>query len=110
MRRQSRRRILSVFGIMRNVMYDKEKFQACVDWFYANRDSLLPLYHGKFVVCADGKVVGAWSSLALAAANAVEMGYAPGTFAVQECVTEEEEARVRIYTPWVDFSRAESVR
>jgi len=86
-------------------MPENAKFDACVDWFYANRDSLLPQYHGKFVVCADGKVIGAWGNFSLAAANAVDMGYRPGDFAVQHCVTEEEESRVRVYTPWVDFSQ-----
>lgn len=86
-------------------MFDKEKFDACVDWFYANRALLIPRYHGKYVVCADDRVIGAWGSFSLAAANAVDMGYKPGEFAVQHCVTEEEEARVRVYTPWVDFSK-----
>lgn len=86
-------------------MFDQTKFDSCVDWYYANRDSLLPRYRGKYVVCADGKVIGAWGNFSLAAANAVDMGYKPGDFAVQHCVPAEEEAHVRVYTPWVDFSK-----
>lgn len=86
-------------------MFDQKRFDACVDWFYANRDSLLPQYHGKYVVCSTDKVLGAWGSFALAVANAADMGYHPGEFAVQHCVTDQEAARVRVYTLWVDFSK-----
>ena len=43
--------------------------------------------------------------LSFAAANAVDMRCKPGDFAVQHCVPAEEEAHVRVYTPWVDFSK-----
>ena len=85
-------------------MSAKDKFEESVDWFYANREALLPQYRGKYVVCADDKVLGAWSDFTLAAANAVDLGYAPGTFAVQKCVPEVDEA-VYFHTPRVDFSR-----
>lgn len=85
-------------------MSDKAKFDECVDWFYANRDTLLSKYLGKYVVCADDKVIGAWNDFTLAAANAVDMGYQPGTFAVQKCVPEADEA-IYFHTPRVDFAR-----
>ena len=75
-------------------MFDQTKFDSCVDWYYANRDSLQPLYRGKYVVCADWKLIGAWGNFSLAAANVVDMGYKPGDFAVQHCVPAEEEAHV----------------
>ena len=28
----------------RNNMFDKDRFKACVDWYHANLDSLLPMY------------------------------------------------------------------
>ena len=30
-------------------MSAKDKFEECVDWFYANREALLPQYRGKYV-------------------------------------------------------------
>ena len=31
--------------------FDKERFKACVDWYHANLDALLPQYCGKYVAC-----------------------------------------------------------
>ena len=47
-------------------MYDKAKFKACVDWFKADRDALLPEHYGKpptFVFAADSEVVDACASI-----------------------------------------------
>ena len=86
-------------------MYDKEKFKACVDWFKANRDALLPEHYGKYVACTADKLIGAWSSMSLAVANAVDMGYRPGLFAVHKCVPVNEEETLYFHTPRVDFTR-----
>ena len=29
-------------------MFDKDRFKACVDWYHANLDSLLPMYRPAF--------------------------------------------------------------
>ena len=84
--------------------YDKAKFKACVDWYHANLDTLLPKYRGRYVACADGKVVAVSGTMLLAAENAIDAGYPQGTFAVHKCVAPDEE-RMFIYTPGVECSR-----
>ena len=85
--------------------YDKAKFKACVDWYHANLDTLLPQYRGKYVACADGKVVAVSGTMLLAAENAIDAGFPLGTFAVHKCLPPEEEEVMYFHTPRVDFSR-----
>lgn len=87
-------------------MFDKEKFKKCVDWFHANLDALLPQYRGKYIACADGRVVAASGTMLLAAENAVDQGYPVGSFAVLKCVSPDDEEVAYFHTPRVDFSRS----
>jgi len=86
-------------------MYDKEKFRACVDWFRANRESLLVMYRGKYVVCTADGAVGAWDTMDFAVANALDRGLKPGLFMVHKCVPLEEEEVAYFHSPRVDFTR-----
>ena len=86
-------------------VYDKEKFMACVAWYHAHLDELLPKYRGKYVACADGKVVASSGTMLLAAENAIDAGYPLGSFAVHKCLPPEAEEVMYFSTPRVDFSR-----
>ena len=87
-------------------MFDKDRFKACVDWYHANLDVLLPLYHGKYVACTENGVVASGGTMLLAAENAIDGGYAQGTFAVHKCLPANEEEIAYFHTPRVDFSRS----
>ena len=87
-------------------MFDKARFKACVDWYHANLDSLLPHYHGKYVACTDSGVVASGGTMLLAAENAIDSGYPQGTFAVHKCLPANEEEVAYFHTPRVDFSRS----
>ena len=86
--------------------FDKDKFRACVDWYHANLDGLLPQYHGKYVACTENGVVASGGTMLLAAENAIDCGYAQGTFAVHKCLSASEEEIAYFHTPRVDFSRS----
>ena len=86
-------------------MYDKAKFKACVDWYKANRNSLLNRYRGQYVVCTADSVLGAWKDMDFAIANAIDKGLTPGMFMVHKCVPPEEEEVAYYHSPRVDFSR-----
>ena len=90
----------------RNNMFDKDRFKACVDWYHANLDSLLPMYRGKYVACTESGVVASGGTMLLAAENAIDGGYPLGTFAVHKCLPANEEEIAYFHTPRVDFSRS----
>jgi len=87
---------------------EKDKFKACVDWYHANLDSLLPQYYGRYVACTENGVVASGGSMLLAAENAIDSGYPQGTFAVHKCLPADEEEIAYFHTPRVDFSRRHS--
>ena len=87
-------------------IFNKDRFRACVDWYHANLDMLLPLYHGKYVACTENGVVASGGTMLLAAENAIDSGYAQGTFAVHKCLPANEEEIAYFHTPRVDFSRS----
>ena len=76
------------------------------DWYYANLDSLLPKYNGRFVAISDGRVLGDYDDFNNGVDATLSAGYAPGSFIVHLCVPREKE------TPWIclsgraDFSRS----
>ena len=87
-------------------MFDKDRFKACVDWYHANLDTLLPAYRGKYVACTENGVVASGGTMLLAAENAIDGGYPQGTFAVHKCLPANEEEIAYFHTPRVDFSRS----
>ena len=75
-------------------------------WYYANLDSLLPKYNGKFVAISNGRVLGDYDDFNRGVDETLSAGYAPGSFIVHLCVPREKE------TPWIclsgraDFSKS----
>ena len=61
------------------------------DWYYANLDSLLPEYSGRYIAFSDGKVIGAFDDFLVAAQSAIDRGHPLGTFAVHKCIPKNEE-------------------
>ena len=64
-------------------MFDKDKFKACVDWYHANLDSLLPQYYGRYVACTENGVVASGDQCFLLQRTpltaAIRRGHSPST-------------------------------
>ena len=86
-------------------MRSLEKLKANSVWYDANLDSLLPKYRGRYVVIADGKVLGDYGDFDEGVDATLAEGREPGSFMVHLCVPREEEIP-RIYLSGrADFSR-----
>lgn len=86
-------------------MSDKEIVKANMDWYYANLESLLPQYRGRYLAFSNGAVINDSDSFVSAAQMAIDSGYELGTFAVHLCVPREEEKPIVFNTRRVDFSK-----
>ena len=74
------------------------------DWYYANQDSLVPKYDGKFIAIIDCAVVGEYDTFANGVHAMLDAGHRPGTFIVHHCLTPEEEKRTYFFhTPRMNF-------
>ena len=74
------------------------------DWYYANQDSLVSKYDGKFIAIIDCAVVGEYDTFANGVHAMLNAGHRPGTFIVHHCLTPEEEKRMYFfYTPRMNF-------
>jgi len=77
------------------------------DWYYANLDSLVPKYDGKFIAIIDRTVVGEYDTFANGVHAMLDSGHRPGTFIVQHCLSpEEEKSMYFFYTPRMNFGTA----
>jgi hypothetical protein len=78
------------------------------DWYYANLDSLLPKYNGKYIAISGGRVLGDYDDFNQGVDETLSAGHPLGSFIVHLCVPREKE------TPWIclsgraDFSRSMS--
>ena len=85
---------------------EMEEVKKNADWYYANLDSLLTKYNGKFVAISKGRVLGDYDDFNRGVDETLSAGYAPGSFIVHLCVPREKE------TPWIclsgraDFSKS----
>ena len=75
------------------------------DWYYANLDSLLPEYSGRYIAFSDGKVIGAFDDFIVAAQSAIDRGHPLGTFAVHKCIPKSEEKPLVFASSFADFSK-----
>ena len=80
------------------------------DWYYANLDSLLPEYSGRYIAFSDGKVIGAFDDFIVAAQSAIDRGHPLGTFAVHKCIPKSEEKPLVFASSFADFSSPTSQR
>ena len=77
------------------------------DWYYANLDSLVPKYDGKFIAIVDRAVVGEYDTFAKGVHAMLDSGHRPGTFIVQHCLSpEDEKSMYFFYTPRMNFGTA----
>ena len=78
-------------------MAEKTDMQKDVDWYYANLDSLLPTYNGRYLAIADGRLFGAFDEC-LDGVRAMESaGRKRGTYIVHKCIPLEQERREWYY-------------
>lgn len=61
------------------------------DWYYANLDSLLPKYNGKFLAIADCCVFGDFDECVDGVRAMESAGRKRGTFIVHKCIPLEQE-------------------
>ena len=74
------------------------------DWYYANLDSLLPKYNGKFIGISDCSVVGVFNTFSGGVDEMIGSGHRPGSFIVHQCVgLEEEKKRFFSRMPRMEF-------
>ena len=83
----------------------KSNLRKNFDWYYANLDSLLPEYSGRYIAFSDGKVIGAFDDFIVAAQSAIDRGHPLGTFAVHKCIPRNEEKPLVFASSFADFSR-----
>ena len=69
------------------------KIQENADWYYANLDSLLPKYCGRFVGVVDRGVFGAYDDCLEGVLALEKAGNPRGTFIVHKCIPLEEEKK-----------------
>ena len=80
---------------------------ANTNWFYQNQDDLVSKYNGKFVAISDCSVLGAYDSFGGGVRAMIGKGYAPGTFIVHHCLSEDAERRAYYFhSNRVDFGKA----
>ena len=78
-------------------MAEVADMQKDVDWYYANLDSLLPIYNGKYLAIADCRLFGDFDDC-LAGVRAMEnAGRKRGTYIVHKCIPLEQERREWYY-------------
>ena len=88
---------------------DMSEIKRNSDWYYANQDSLVPKYDGKFIAIIDCAVVGEYDTFANGVHAMLNAGHRPGTFIVHHCLTPEEEKRMYFfYTPRMNFVGAKT--
>ena len=63
------------------------------DWYYANLDSLLPKYNGKYIGISDCSVVGVFNTFSGGVDEMIGSGHRLGSFIVHQCVGLEEERK-----------------
>jgi hypothetical protein len=63
------------------------------DWYYANLDSLLPKYDGKFIGISGCSVVGVFNTFSGGVDEMIGAGHRLGSFIVHQCVGLEEEKK-----------------
>ena len=66
-------------------------------WYYANLDSLLPQYRGKYVAITDGSVFGSYDDCATGVLAIEKAGHKRGTFIVHKCIPLEDERKEWTY-------------
>ena len=67
------------------------------DWYYANLDSLLPKYNGRFLAIADKNVFGVFDECIEGVRALERAGKQKGTFIVHKCIPLEQEKREWYY-------------
>ena len=88
---------------------EKTEVKRNSDWYYANLDSLVPKYDGKFIAITDCTVVGEYDTFANGVHAMLDAGHRPGTFIVQHCLSpEEEKSMYFFYTPRMNFGPAKT--
>ena len=68
-----------------------------VDWYYANLDSLLPIYNGKYLAIADGQLLGDFDECIDGVRAMKSAGRKRGTYIVHKCIPLEQERREWYY-------------
>ena len=68
-----------------------------VDWYYANLDSLLPIYNGKYLAIADGQLLGDFDECIDGVRAMESAGRKRGTYIVHKCIPLEQERREWYY-------------
>ena len=63
------------------------------DWYYANLDSLLPKYNGKYIGISDCSVVGIFNTFSGGVDEMIGSGHRLDSFIVHQCVDLEEEKK-----------------
>lgn len=86
-------------------MTDKEAVKKNMDWYYANLDTLLAQYRGRYLAFSNGTVISDADSFVVAAQSAIDSGHELGTFAVHLCIPRSEERPIVFNTRRVDFSK-----
>ena len=74
-------------------MAEYVKIKENADWYYANLDSLLPKYRGRFVGIVDCGVFGAYDDCLDGVLALEKAGNPRGTFIVHKCIPLEEEKK-----------------
>ncbi len=72
---------------------DTTELRRNADWYYANLDSLLPKYNGKYIGISDCSVVGVFNTFSGGVDEMIGSGHRPGSFIVHQCVDLEEEKK-----------------
>lgn len=75
------------------MMTDQTELRKNADWYYANLDSLLPEYNGKYIGISECSVVGVYNTFDGGVDAMVDSGHPLGTFIVHHCLTLEEEKK-----------------
>ena len=91
------------------MVVDKTEIKKNSDWYYANLDSLVPKYDGKFIAIIDRAVVGEYDTFANGVHAMLNSGHRPGTCIVQHCLSPaEEKSMYFFYTPRMNFGTAKA--
>lgn len=72
----------------------KEKMLDLYNWFDAHRNEIIKNQHGKIVLIHENSVAGYFDSNTDALEYAKKAGFVDEEFALQDCVTAEEESEM----------------
>jgi len=78
-------------------MTDEVKIRENSDWYYANLESLLPKYEGRYVAVANGALFGDYGECSEGVRAVEQAGFPRGTFIVHKCIPLEQERREWYY-------------